>query len=95
LVLNASSENKASKTGKGSAGALITATGDVEADGVGLPVVIELLLLPGSVAQATARVERARVSPIAMFLIVLMLKCLIRDIYSCRRFPGSVVVSLL
>jgi hypothetical protein len=86
LVLNASSENKASSTGKGTGAALLTAAGDVEADGAGLPAMIELVLLPGSVAQATARVERARVSPIAVCLIILILKYLINDIYSCRRF---------
>ncbi len=87
LVLKASSENKASSTGNGSgAAALLTAPGDAEADGEGLPAVIELVLLPGSVAQATARVERANVSPSAVFLIVLILKYLILDYYSCRRF---------
>jgi len=86
LVLNASSENKASKTGKGSGAALVAATGDVEADGAGLPAVIELVLVAGPVAQATARVERARVSPIAEFLIVLILKYLINDVSSCRCF---------
>jgi hypothetical protein len=86
LVLNASSENKASKTGKGSGAALVTATGDIEADGAGLPAVIELVLVAGSMAQATARVERARVSPTAVFLIVLILKYLITDISSCRGF---------
>ncbi|HYV00486.1 MAG TPA: hypothetical protein VE977_16770, partial [Pyrinomonadaceae bacterium] len=73
LVLNASSENKASNTGKGTGAALLTAAGDVEADGEGLPAAIELVLLPGCVAQATARVERAKVSPIAVFLTVLIL----------------------
>ena len=76
MVLNASSENKASSTGKGTGAALLTAPGDVEADGEGLAA-IELVFLPGSVAQATARVERAKVSPITVFLIVLILKYLI------------------
>jgi hypothetical protein len=75
--LNASSENKASSTGKGTGAALLTAPGDVETDGEGLAAVIELEFLPGSVAQATARVERAKVSPITVFLIVLILKYLI------------------
>jgi len=74
--LNASSENKASSTGKGTGAALLTAPGDVEADGEGLAA-IELVFLPGSVAQATARVERAKVSPITVFLIVVILKYLI------------------
>ena len=56
------------------AGAALTAVGDGEADGRGLPDTFALVLLPGSVAQpAAAKIDRAIIRLSIVFLTILIL----------------------
>ena len=79
VVLNASSENNASSTGKvtGMALALLTVAGEGDIDGAGLAATVELELLTGSVIQpAAAKVAKAKISPRVVYLIDFILEYL-------------------